>query len=382
MPRAPWTKSVFFAAAEVFVERCLRNEDSLFTPGREVWTAAATKELQERLTEEDLRDLTFSEKILEHIEGASQAAYQLTAELLYVVLLPEHDTGAPKKLEHIDAVLAHVPGVSIPTDLAEALKTGIASYAQGRKRRDAYLRFFIEFLLGWTALPLSQRAELLRDPWAFRDLVDETPKHSGTPQAEALLYIVFPDTFEPIIASDAKRKIAKRFEPVVPQELRDENVDRKIAALRAEIEPVLGPAFTYYDEPVRRVWSSSDGDWHEFLTWATRLYESPEFDTAEREYKSLRLQSEFENCGRQSRAGQSTGRQRSVECSRAPTTSPTGRRTTRSRNGVRRTPRTPLASSGVYGRSVRSIPTLSPGFWAIGRRRTAQGTGYRSPPCS
>ncbi len=171
MARSHWTKPELFDAAATFVDRCLRQERSLFAPEKRIWTSELVAEVEPRLGAESLDPtLSFVQKIVLQLEGASESAWQLSAEMLYVILLSEHDTGAAVKLKHVQAVLDHVPGVTVPEDLASALGTGIAGYAQVKTRRDYFVRYFTEFLRRWTAETAEARAHLLAGPVAISSI--------------------------------------------------------------------------------------------------------------------------------------------------------------------------------------------------------------------
>ena len=70
-------------------------------------------------------------------------------------------------------------------------------------------------------------------------------------QREALLHIVFPDTFEPIVSLDMKKQIVAGFVKA-PGEA--ENLDRRLAEIRAHLTARFGEAFTFYQADVRPLW--------------------------------------------------------------------------------------------------------------------------------
>src|SRR5688572_27355656 len=77
-----------YAAAARFVEAGLRSDDSLFTPGRPVWTGAVAQDLDERFVKRpDTSSDSFEAKFQRQLSGAPADTIQLAAELLYVHLL-------------------------------------------------------------------------------------------------------------------------------------------------------------------------------------------------------------------------------------------------------------------------------------------------------
>lgn len=285
MPRGAWVSPEVYEAGRLVASECLRADGSLFTPGRPVWTEHAARELDASISVHDRSDRTFGDKLRDQLSPLSATAAQLGAELLYVELLGEADTGAAKKREHLANALAVLPDdVILPPDLDAALEQGVATYGQGgRNRRDAFLRFLVGFVLHWKQLPADRRSDLLADPWAFHACVHSLDSRSGAMQREALLHILFPDAFESVFSPGDKQAIASVFDRLSGVG-GAADVDRKLAAARRELEPILGE-LSFYDPRVRPVWASRNTQWDELVLWAARLLAEADFDEVERAYK-------------------------------------------------------------------------------------------------
>src|SRR3954451_22310613 len=171
--RVPWCGDEVYEAAHAFADRCLVRDDSLFTPGRPVATLEHAEALQATVGVEDLSKGTFAGKLVKQLDGVQPDAIQLCAELLFVQLLGENDTGGAKKAENVETVLALIPGrAALATELRAALGAGgTASYGVGKQRRDAYMRFLIRLFVTLKQRDTDSRNEVLGDPWAFRDVV-------------------------------------------------------------------------------------------------------------------------------------------------------------------------------------------------------------------
>src|SRR5690606_27353794 len=65
-------------------------------------------------------------------------------------------------------------------------------------------------------------------------------------QREALLHIVHPDTFEPIVSSQNKRDFAKRFNYLAP--IDSEDVDRQLYAIQQQYIQQHGQRLNFYDQ--------------------------------------------------------------------------------------------------------------------------------------
>jgi len=108
MARDPSISEAFYAAAEQIVERGLRHDDSLFSPGRAIWTAEVAAEIAAAIAPEDVAPGSFESKLVQQLGGLSPDGVQFAAEILYIALLAEHDTGAPRKRDLVEQVLALV----------------------------------------------------------------------------------------------------------------------------------------------------------------------------------------------------------------------------------------------------------------------------------
>ena len=83
----PWVEQTY-AAAQAWVDRCLRADDSLFTPGRAIWTSQGLGELRWRfLDRPDESGDDFYTKLERQLAGSPPQVYQLMGEVLYVYYL-------------------------------------------------------------------------------------------------------------------------------------------------------------------------------------------------------------------------------------------------------------------------------------------------------
>jgi 5-methylcytosine-specific restriction protein B len=257
MSRVPGNDALY-VVTDAFRDRCLARDDSLFTPGRPIWTADTAQYVATAVAEDDTSSREFVEKLVDHVAPLPAAAMQLGAEILYLVLLPEHDTGAPRKLEHITKILSlSSDGVEIPVELRVALGHGFATYGQGgRAHRHESIRYMARFALHWKQLPAATRGAMLVDPWTFRDFVSDVESGRADTQRSALLHIVFPDTFESIVSRGAKERIVAGFSDYVNDP--DAPLDRQLADIRSGLEPDHGEGFDYWQPELMGVWSPVD----------------------------------------------------------------------------------------------------------------------------
>ncbi|NTU82743.1 MAG: AAA domain-containing protein [Chloroflexales bacterium] len=249
MPRVNLPASQpFYDAARAFVELCLREDRSLFTPGVAIWTRANLDELHRRFNDNpDESGGSFEQKFQKQLAGADHAIFQLAAELIYVHLLIARGNinGGAKRIL-IRRVLSWSPtSVAIPPELDAALDAGLARVGTAfLTYRPFQLWFLIDFARAWKGLSPEACDQLLADPWAFKTMVFALPISRAYAQREALLHIVHPDAFEAIVSREHKRMYVDHFRELVTAPSGD--VDRDLAQIRAALDQRYGPGHGLY----------------------------------------------------------------------------------------------------------------------------------------
>jgi 5-methylcytosine-specific restriction enzyme B len=275
-----------YEAAERFVEVALRGQDSLFTPGNAVWSDATIQDLYHRFVEQpDYSKRSFELKLQEQLSGAPPETYQLAGEILYVHFLPGKSTGGERKRDVLNTVLGWSPDpVQIPPELAKALDKGLAAEGVAfRIRRPDQLAYLLLFIRKWKTLSDQERSDALKDPWAFKEVVFSVPIHGARSQAEILLHLVHPDSFEAIMSQQHKEQIAEAFKGLVEEPTDD--VERKLLQIRRKLGDQYGLDFRFYSPELIMQWNPKADPWTYFVRFAKAFYELPGFDESERDYK-------------------------------------------------------------------------------------------------
>ena len=278
-----------YAAAERFVDHALRRDDSLFTPGRPIWSLSNLVELDRLYVQApDPGAGTFEQKLRLQIGGGSPDSIQLMAEILFAYYLPASgNVNGDTKRERIREVLSWSPeAVVLPDDLARVLDHGIGGGGVGfHTYKWASVSYFVRFGQTWKQLPVAERDHALADPWAFKAVADlVSTEGGGTYAHEALLHLVHPDTFERILSRGEKWTLAGQLSSLVTDDTPD--VDRRIAQIRGRLETRFGAGLDFYGTvPVMAMWKPQQNRWAAFLYWGRRFREAPDFDVDERNYK-------------------------------------------------------------------------------------------------
>ena len=287
-----------YEAAQAWVDAALRSDSSLFTPGEAIWSSRWLKELREHfLDRPDVSGGKFLEKLQQQLDGRPPQVHLLMAEALYFHRLIVSTRDGTHKRRSIETVLGWSPSpVAVPEELNAALTPGIANPGQYfHVKRPNQVGFLIEFVEQWKELGASEQTRLLDDPWEFKDFVTGREFRSKTlmdepnsyrTQREALLHLVFPDTFEAIVSSNHKHWIAGAFAKFVEEPAED--VDRRLAQIRPEIEARYGSGDdVYYQSEVRAVWDAkySSDLWDKYVERAREYHDTGQLDAEEVEYK-------------------------------------------------------------------------------------------------
>ena len=278
-----------YRAASAWVDRALKSDDSLFTPGEPIWTSQALGELHDRfLNRPDAGKGGFTDKLRIQIEGSPAEVCQLMAEVLYVhLLLIWPDTmGAQAKTDLINEILGWAPDdIQMPEHLVECLEYGIARPGMAYLTFRPYqVGFIIEFMERWKEQDDTERDRLLSDAWAFKQFLTNVRLRSqllingqNTPRAQrqVLLHLVHPDTFEGIASVDHKGRIAgaEAFAGYVAEGTED--IDRKIHQIRQGIERERRADFSFYETGLRGKWDRTvSSPWNGYISRAERYLSS------------------------------------------------------------------------------------------------------------
>ncbi len=253
-----------YAAAQKWVNAALRNDDSLFTPGRPIWTTQLLGEIHRKfLDRPDGGGGSFYDQLEKQLAGSLPDVYQLMGEVLYAHLLIVSTSNGTNQQRRIETVLNWSPSpVQIPQELVAALTPGLVTPGQAyHTYRPFQVGLLIEFAEQWKDLALEERERRLNAPWMFKEFVMGLQPRSrllrrnqNTPriQRQALLHLVHPDTFEAIVNIDHKNKIAEVFAGYVSDPEAD--VDVKMTQIRTALEAEHGQDFGFYNDDIRPQW--------------------------------------------------------------------------------------------------------------------------------
>lgn len=244
------------AAADVIVQECLRKGLSAFAPGREVWSSENIRDVHALWSAaERAEGQGFSGSLAVQFKNATDDQRLLMAEVVTVQILPiGWILGHAKKRERVQSVLDLMTHpVEIPQIFDEAFGGGAFNPGQGMQSHvNRAITVILDVLLGWTMLSEDEQQAAIDDPRQWRELV--LGSDDGFPtQRYALLYLVHPGFFGPIVSSDHRLRIRDAFIGEIGGKFSDDP-DADLQAIQIALQLKADKPVNVYDEPLRSRW--------------------------------------------------------------------------------------------------------------------------------
>ena len=249
-------------AAGVFVDRALVAGESVFSPGRTIWTDSIVSELEKTsIGSESTPGSSFSQQLAVQLASVSDDARLLMAELVMLQLLPASTDaiGARKKAERIEAVLQVMQHpVQIPAEFSDAFAYG--AFNPGTRMSSnlgAAMNILVHFAAAWIRSDAERHEQLLADPWMFREFVRELPGERFPSQRWSLMFMVHPQSFVSIVSDQHKERIREEFLGEIIDPSGD--VDKDLLAITIALQIKDKAPVDYYKSPLQEKWRSSTG---------------------------------------------------------------------------------------------------------------------------
>jgi len=249
------------AAAWRILEPALTGGSSPLLPGVHTWSAENARSIREAITGEnaDLGARSFLDKLHDQLSGYGDAVIVLAAELLYVHAVPLVNLTADTKIQRIETVLSWTQQrVAITPELRDGLEAG-GSFHGGAGfniRIWQQLIWLTHFIEAWWAASPEERTQALRDPWAFRAIVDQVQGGWEPAMRASLLSLVWPGYFDSVVKEEDRRRIRDAFaheigaKPGDP----DADIDKDLWRIREKIQAPNEPRFEWYFGPYVEQW--------------------------------------------------------------------------------------------------------------------------------
>jgi 5-methylcytosine-specific restriction protein B len=250
------------AAAEQWIRTCLIEDGSIFSTEPR-WTALLVTEVFKAFVEHpDFGDDDFMTKLKGQMKNASPQAQQLTAEMLWALLLFPSNMKARTKRQQVREIWA-LSGQPLAENLPlldEQALFGIGSGGPGfNNYRPNELEYLIALVRDLKDKNESERRRVLTDYDAFMGWLESVPRKGSRQFRHMLRYFAFPDRVERISSNNDRRKILKAFGSGSAREVaewNDRQLDEKLAELRARLQAEQPAALLdFYEPPLNERWS-------------------------------------------------------------------------------------------------------------------------------
>ncbi len=240
-------------AAAFWKERCLIGDKSVFTD-RALWTHGNFEELHTRYVQQSRPEeaTSFAEGIRILLSRASADAKCLWAEMAWVYYLIQKKTAttADTKRERIRGFWDSANG-PFPDNhklLSDALlDAGVTTGAGYGAHIEKEFSFFVVAMRDWLSRDPPWRESLIKRPWEFAEWLDPLQSGKNRMLRHALLYLLFPEQFEPNVSTRQKREEVVRLGGGSPPPDAIA-VDRALLTLRQKLTKEAHDSDVYYWE--------------------------------------------------------------------------------------------------------------------------------------
>lgn len=247
-------------AARIWVEQSLQKGASVFSPGRDVWSADAVERLHHMWsTAEKQEGKNFVENVADQLRNESDDVKLLMAEIVALQILPISSAiGHAKKTQKVEAVLALMQHrVSIPALFDEAFGGGAFNPGSGMLSRVNHaVTIILNMAKAWVELEADEQESVLLDPIGWRDFILGIEGDEFPTQRWSLMYLVHPGFFGPIVSTDHRRRIRDAFIGEIGGSFSgdpDEDLQRITLALQQK----TGKPVDFYKSPHREMWQDA-----------------------------------------------------------------------------------------------------------------------------
>lgn len=251
-------------AASTWIAECLIRDDSIFAKGTQLWTTSLLDEVFRAFVEQpDLSGDDFITKLKRQIAGISTPAQQLTAELLWALLLfPSNVKPGTKRIQI--SSLWNLSGKSLAQDSIDISDITLAGIGSGGPGFNNYRPDELEYLIA-LARDIKSRDQKMRQTIFsnypdFIEWIESVPRCGSRQFRHMLRYFAFPEFVERMSSNNHRRRVLRAFHPGMRKEIiafNDRQLDEQLLKLRKELESQHPKSIVdFYESPFKERWST------------------------------------------------------------------------------------------------------------------------------
>ncbi len=256
-----------YETIQMVLDKCVKNDQSILWPDKKLWIIENLQILQDKFTNAPYVDmaLSFEEKLISQLGDQQPLLWAIIADVYYVYYLPARQLRYETKWKGITHFFEKIP-FSMPNndaDIWKPLQNGFCNTGQRYNQKYRQFWLIISFFL---ELKRTENVDdLLRNRELFKNILDKKMNEFGSFDRaydirHALLYLAFPDYYEPIISSRHKEKIAAAFwdrnwgdMPSDPDDAIYEFKQRQKEIIGVDDNP-----YYFYDPNRRGIWDTTN----------------------------------------------------------------------------------------------------------------------------
>ncbi|MFI8975156.1 AAA family ATPase [Nocardia asteroides] len=242
-------------AAQI-LEHCLLADGSLFTPEQDVWTRQHLAELRKAYVDApDVSTGRFADKLAVQLSAVSDTARQLFAEIYVLNVLPNNFRQSTK-IGYIQGVLDGMQSpVTIPPFVVDAFSGHVFNGGQAFTQRSwAQLSFLIDFVDYFKSQDVPTQRQAAAEPASMKHLVLGSPGHREPAQRHALLYLLHPRYFMPIVNIDQKRRLRDALAAQYLPDGATADIDTDLHEIDQRVQNQHGGPVDYYTDEWATKW--------------------------------------------------------------------------------------------------------------------------------
>ena len=265
MARQPELETLY-QTFQNFAQACFVEDRSLLWPERSLWTPGNVALLKHILIDTPMfGEESFEEKLDKQLSGQPLDLWGLLADIYYLFCLVPINRKIKVATKRSGIIhLAQQGRLPVPEENAEvwkALEYGFCN--TGMRYMQKYRQFWFILIFVEQLKLKSDRQSILNDRLLMQKNLDDSLEKITAPidraydMRHALLYLAFPDFYEPIIATDDKKKIVDAFKDRLPGGV-PPDIDQALYEIHKTMEkdPVFLKPFDFYNPDVKPSWKN------------------------------------------------------------------------------------------------------------------------------
>lgn len=248
-----------YRVAEAWKNQCLLAGKSLLWQDESVWSIQTLEAFKRCFTDNpDESRASFEQKLKKQLANDGPEVTKLACDLVLVYYLFTSSVSGSRKRGFLTTIASwkdlEIGGAG--TEVLAHLGAGIGGTGLAYNVHVfSEIAYIAEVSLALAAKPAEERAQLLGDHAALRELLDGMEGDRKRQSRDIILHLLFPDRYERIASRSHKNLISGTFTEVLDPNDVPEDLDDRLFAIREKLEQLLSKReFDFYWSPLCECW--------------------------------------------------------------------------------------------------------------------------------